>query len=105
LTVSLEGMVDGVGGRGFMKARGVLGGSMLGITLFQLSTKDASTAGAAETSVEKGRARAERKGRERTLVAWRNMVAPAGGKIREIERCDRNEETKESEAEDGEEVL
>ena len=67
--MSFEGIEAGVGGRGCMKARGVLGGSMFGITLLQASTKDESAVGAAGRSVEKGRARAERMGRARSLVA------------------------------------
>lgn len=39
LTVSLAGIVEGVGGRGCIKDRGVLGGSKLGIVLFHACTK------------------------------------------------------------------
>lgn len=55
LTVSLEGMEEGVGGRGFTKAIGVLGGSMFGTTFFQASAKEESAVGAAGRSVENGR--------------------------------------------------
>lgn len=77
MTVSLEGMEEGVGGRGCMKERGVLGGSKLGTTFFQASTKASSAFGATGRSVEKGRALAlaeERRGRARRPVARRNMV-------------------------------
>lgn len=46
----LEGMEEGVGGRGFMKESGVFGGSMFGVTFFQASTNAESTVGAAGRS-------------------------------------------------------
>lgn len=54
-----------------MKATGVLGGSRLGLTLFQASTKEESVTGVA-TSVEKRRVATAREKRED--VARRNMV-------------------------------
>jgi hypothetical protein len=73
LTVILEGMEEEVGGRGFMKWEGVLGGSMLGMTFFHDSTKAASVVGAAGRSVEKGLAPALRV-RAKWREACRNMV-------------------------------
>ncbi|KAK2969258.1 hypothetical protein RJ640_028784 [Escallonia rubra] len=69
-------MEEGVGGRGFMKESGVLGGSMFGATFFHASTKAWSAAGADSRSVEKGRAlgRAAADRERRRAVAWRNMV-------------------------------
>lgn len=70
-------MEDGVAGRGFIKARGVLGGSMFGITFFQASMKFESPVSVAGRSVEKGRVLAlaeEIMGRARRPVARRNMV-------------------------------
>ena len=64
-------------GRGFMKATGVFGGSMFGITFFQASTKDESALSETGRSVEKGRAlelAEERMGRAKRPVARRNMV-------------------------------
>jgi len=55
LTVSLEGRAEGVGGRGFMYASGVFGGSMLGLTFFHASAKAESAAGVAGTSEERRR--------------------------------------------------
>lgn len=77
MTVSLEGMDEGVAGRGFMKERGVLGGSMFGITFFQASTKVESSVGAAGRSVEYGLAldpEEDIKRRARRPVARRNMA-------------------------------
>lgn len=72
--MSLEGSDEGTGGRGFKKERGVLGGSMLGLTFFHASTKLESAA-AAETSVEKHRdLAAVRRGRRRRL----NMAVGVG---------------------------
>lgn len=48
-------MVDGVGGRGVMKAEGVFGGSMFGMVDLQDSTNLASTGVSAGTLVENGR--------------------------------------------------
>lgn len=67
-------MEEGVGGRGFMKESGVLGGSMLGSTFFHASTKLESTVGEAGRSVEKERVLAARKDRPSRLVARRNMM-------------------------------
>ena len=51
----LEGIEEGVAGRGVMKEDGVLGGSKLGTTFFHDSMKLESCAGVAGTSVEKAR--------------------------------------------------
>lgn len=70
-------MEDGVAGRGFIKERGVFGGSMFGITFFQASMKFESPVSVAGRSVEKGRVLAlaeEIMGRARRPVARRNMV-------------------------------
>lgn len=54
--MSFEGIEEGVGGRGFMKERGVLGGSMFGETFLHPSTNAASSVGdAAKSEVENGR--------------------------------------------------
>ena len=56
MTVSLDGKVEGVGGRGFIYWIGVFGGSILGTTFFHASTKSLSPAEASvATSVEYGR--------------------------------------------------
>ncbi len=52
--MSLAGILEGVGGRGVMKERGVLGGSRFGTTLFHASAKALSAGDASETSVENG---------------------------------------------------
>lgn len=64
-------MVFGVGGRGFMNASGVLGGSRLGLTFFQASTNLEFSTGVA-TSVENRRAAAARA--SKVDVARRNMA-------------------------------
>ena len=51
----LEGIEEGIAGRGVMKEDGVLGGSKLGTTFFHDSMKLESCAGVAGTSVEKAR--------------------------------------------------
>lgn len=56
LTVILEGIVDGVGGRGFIKADGVLGGSMFGATFFHDSINAESWTGVSGKFVDMGRA-------------------------------------------------
>lgn len=50
MTVSLEGMAAGVGGRGCMSDMGVAGASMLGATFFHASAKAESVAASAGTS-------------------------------------------------------
>ena len=66
MTVSFEGIEEGVGGRGFMKESGVFGGSMLGETFFHASTKAVSSAGdAAGRSVENGLPRRPAAARDR----------------------------------------
>ena len=73
-------MEEGVGGRGFMKVRGVAGGSMFGTIFFQALMKPESSAGAAGRSEEKGRTLAakeeeeEMAGRARRRAAWRSML-------------------------------
>ena len=57
-----------------MYERGVLGGSMFGLTFFHASTKLESAAGAAGRSDENRRDAAPRRGRRRRDVARRNMV-------------------------------
>lgn len=69
--------MEGTGGRGFMKAREVLGGSMLGITFFHDSSNaESGTAAAGTSAVENGRHRKaeEEEGRIRRRVTWRNMT-------------------------------
>lgn len=65
--------MEGAGGRDCMKESGVLGGSMLGITLLHALRKASSAAGAAAISVEKGRQNPVDRERRR-VVAWRNML-------------------------------
>lgn len=60
-----------MGGRGFMNASGVFGGSRLGLTFFHASTKLESAAGVA-TSVERRRLAVARD--TRVDVARRNMA-------------------------------
>lgn len=67
-------MEEGVAGRGAMKERGVLGGSILGMTFFQAETKASWLEPAAGRSVEKDLVLAERKGRAKRVDARRNMV-------------------------------
>lgn len=55
LTVSLEGKVEGVGGRGCIYWLGVFGGSILGTTFFHASTNAESPDEESVTSVENGR--------------------------------------------------
>lgn len=65
-----------------MKESGVFGGSMLGITFFQASTKAESVVGAAGRSVERDRALvADRTGRDSRLVARRNIVKTTVGSL------------------------
>lgn len=73
MTVSLEGMEEGVGGRGFINASGVFGGSMLGAAFFHASRNVESTAGASVTSVEKAWEAAWLP----AAVGWRAPVAAA----------------------------
>ena len=77
--MNLEGIEDGVGGRGCMNERGVLGGSMLGITFFHASTNVASAAWAAGRSVEKDRALAVKMGRAKRPDARRNILGGVWG--------------------------
>lgn len=84
-------MEEGVAGRGAMKERGVLGGSILGITFFQAATKASSGAAAAGRSVEKDLVLAERRGRAKRLEARRNM-AETGGSRSALARSERDEE-------------
>nr|GMD51074.1 hypothetical protein CRG98_004304 [Ipomoea batatas] len=93
-------MEDGVAGRGAMYADGVLGGSTLGISFFQASTKVESAAVSAGRSVEKGRRHPIVVARARSREECLNMAAENGGdealrfvgafrerKMREGERC------------------
>lgn len=66
-----------------MKERGVLGGSMFGITFFQASTKLESAVGLEGRSVENGRAVAlaeDRYDRAMWPVARRNIVSDGWGR-------------------------
>lgn len=84
-------MEEGVAGRGAMKERGVLGGSILGITFFQAETKASSVEAAAGRSVEKDLVLAERKERANRLEARRNMAEREGGRSA-LARSERDEE-------------
>lgn len=82
MTVILEGIEEGVGGRGFMKEDGVFGGSMFGVTFFHDSMKVSSADGVAR-SVENGRARVRIvavTGRVNRREACLNMVFGGSGK-------------------------
>ncbi|PPS09899.1 hypothetical protein GOBAR_AA10741 [Gossypium barbadense] len=61
-----------------MKERGVLGGSMLGITLVHASVNVASAEGAAGRSVEKGRALAAKMGRQANSIDARRNILGGG---------------------------
>lgn len=54
-TVNLEGIEEGFGGRGLIKARGVFGGSMLGTIFFHASINAASAGAFASRSLENRR--------------------------------------------------
>ncbi|KAK5825617.1 hypothetical protein PVK06_020473 [Gossypium arboreum] len=71
-------MEEGVGGRGCMKDGGVLGGSILGITLVHASVNVASAEGAASRSVEKGLPLAAKKGRRATSLDARHNILGRG---------------------------
>ena len=75
-------MEDGVAGRGAMKERGVLGGSIVGIAFFQAATNASSVEEAAGRSAEKDLALAERRGRVKREEARRNMAETGGGVAR-----------------------
>lgn len=79
MTLSLEGIDDGVAGLGFMKADGVIGGSVLGITFFQASEKVESTLFAAGRSVEKGRRHFIVVALVRSLELCRSMIVDGSG--------------------------
>lgn len=86
--MSLVGIVEGVGGRGCIKERGVLGGSKLGIVLFHACTKAWSSACGTGASVEKGRRILMDRARSRA-VALRNMSEVKG--IRSARKSERFE--------------
>lgn len=75
MTVSLDGMEDGVGGRGCMNESGVLGGSMFGTTFFHASTNAASAVAAAGAgaSAENARRGAPSAARDSTRCACLNI--------------------------------
>lgn len=64
-----------------MKERGVLGGSILGITLVHASVNVASAEGAAGRSVEKGRALAAKMGRRANSIDARRNILGGGSVV------------------------
>lgn len=79
-----------------MKARGVFGGSMLGITFLHASTKVSSAVEAAGKSVEKSRAPAAPPREAKVdlenmrVVIWRNMVGFGIARLARSERMQMN---------------
>lgn len=73
--MSLEGIEEVVAGLGFIKDKGVRGGSILGTTFFHASSKAASLGAVASRSVANRRAPDRLR---RRVVANRNMVEEIG---------------------------